>query len=186
MTKKPREGVYHVTVTSIGNDFFSAGFKRIERTNPAEIAINLVNICAEQMLGFMHDDDPEDDHKKRDFFMAVGMVLMTMAHPMDKCLYRPLKSTLAHWQEALNDWEQDEKKFDAKKADLSIKTENIVEAYKDFALELKALWEMLVKLHEKTTNEITDDVKKEMHDLMQETVKEITEKLKVKSSGEAE
>jgi len=185
MTKKPREGVYHATVTSIGNDFFSAGLKRMERTNPAELAINLVNLCAEQMLGLMHDD-PEDDHNKRDFFMAVGMVLMTMAQPMDKCLYRPLKSTIDHWQEALNDWEQDEKKFEAKKAELSFETENIVEAYKDFALELKALWEMLVKLHEKTTNEITDDVKKEIHDLLQETVKEITEKLKVKSSGEAE
>jgi hypothetical protein len=105
-SKKLREGVCHATVSSIGTDWFSASFKRIERTNPAEIAVNLVNLCAQQFI--VDTDEEKAEHVRRNFLMACGMTLLAMAQPVEKVLDAPMKDTISKWELALNDWEQDD------------------------------------------------------------------------------
>jgi hypothetical protein len=111
-TKKIRDNVFHVRVGAIGTDTFSASYGRMENTNPAKLALSLVNLCTTDLL-HCNPDKPEDNKMQRDFFMAVGLGLVKMAEPNDVASAMPLKDIVAKWDILLNQWEMDAPKRDA-------------------------------------------------------------------------
>ncbi len=111
-SKKIRENVFHVRVGAIGTDTFSASYGRMENTNPAKLALSLVNLCTTDLL-HCNPDKPGDDKMRRDFFMAVGLYLIQMAVPTDEANGKPLKDILAQCELLLNQWEMDAPKRDA-------------------------------------------------------------------------
>jgi hypothetical protein len=116
-TKKRIEGLFHVTVTSLGTDFGSQGFKRHEDTNPAKIAMWLVTRTAESCVG-LDDDDPKTEREKRNFFVSVGVGLLKYAQLTDESLAKPIKDIVEQWEILLTEWEQDKEKYEAKKKEL--------------------------------------------------------------------
>jgi len=168
--KKPRDNVSHIRVSSIGNDYCSSGYGEIERTNPAEIAIKVVNLCAEDLLG-IHKDDPETDHEKRDFFMAVGMTLLQMAQPNDECMYRPLVRTLECWKQALNDYEDDKKKHDEKKAELDAVQEDVPKHHEDILKNIGWMWKEMQRLHVIVRGNVEQIMSQEILDMVGEVSK---------------
>ena len=120
-TKKRKEGLFHVTVTSLGTDFASAGYKRHEDTNPAKLAIWLVARVAGRCVG-EDDNDPKTERMQRNFFVSVGVGLLKMAQLTDEALAKPMKDVVDQFEQLLNEWEQDEEKFEAKKKELSEKS----------------------------------------------------------------
>ena len=117
-TKKRKEGLFHATVTSIGTDFASAGYKRHEDTNPAKLAMWLVARVAGRCVG-EDDNDPKVEREKRNFFVSVGVGLLKYAELTDESIVKPIKDIVEQWETLLNEWEQDEEKFEAKKKELA-------------------------------------------------------------------
>jgi hypothetical protein len=111
-SKKIRENVFHVRVGAIGTDTFSASYGRMENTNPAKLALSLVDLCTTDLL-HCNPDKPEDNQMQRDFYMTVGLCLVKMAAPNDEANAAPLKDTLAKCELLLNQWEMDAPKRDA-------------------------------------------------------------------------
>jgi hypothetical protein len=111
-SKKIRENVFHVRVGAIGTDTFSASYGRMENTNPAKLALSLVNLCTGDLL-HCNPDKADDNKMQRDFFLSVGLCLVQMAVPNDEANAKPLKEILAQCEVLLNQWEMDAPKRDA-------------------------------------------------------------------------
>lgn len=109
-----------MTVTSIGSDFASHGFKRHEDTNPAKLAMWLVARMADSCIG-LDDRDPKVEREKRNFFVSVGVGMLKYAELNDESLAKPMKEVVDQWETLLNEWEQDEEKFKAKNDELKEK-----------------------------------------------------------------
>jgi hypothetical protein len=104
MTKKIRDDVFHVTISHIGTDIFSQGFKRMEDTNPAKLVMRVVNLCANEFIG------EENSKEKGYFFLSVVTALLELAGVTGSTVDEPLKNLLAKWEGFLNEFEQDEEK----------------------------------------------------------------------------
>lgn len=124
MPKKPRDDVYHVTITSIGTDYFSQGYKRIEDTNPAVIVLNMANIASR---AFVFDkDEKEQEHARRDFLLAVGAYLVKYSCLTGEALKMTVGDLVGKAESLMTDWEQD----DAKRKELEEKIKKAKEGQK--------------------------------------------------------
>ena len=108
-----KEGWYHYRFGNIGDDFSSFGYKRVENTNVADLAISMVNTAASVFLNLHNKDDEKEDIERREYFIAVGIALIYLAKPTDKELEKPLKEIISKWKGVLNRFEQDKEKYEA-------------------------------------------------------------------------
>lgn len=173
--KEPREGIFHANISNVGTDFFTGVPVQIEKTNPAEIALDLVDICARYMLGEFDDSEMQQDKQKRDFFMSVGMALLAMAHPANDTLYITVKHLISQWDRAINDWENDDAKHDAKVAELDEKTENMLDEHVDMVAEIACLWKRMLYLHNKLKIKLKSEISMEINDEILELSKVVSE-----------
>ena len=124
MVKKRRDDVSHVTITSIGNDYFSQGFKRIENTNPALLALNMANIASQAFV--FEKDEKKQDHARRDFLLAVGAYLVKYSCLTDEALKMSVGDLVGKAETLVASWEQD----DAKRKELESKIQKAKESPK--------------------------------------------------------
>lgn len=48
---KKKDGVFHITITSVGVPYFSAGYKRIEEDNAEVLLRNVIALIAKDLVG---------------------------------------------------------------------------------------------------------------------------------------